>query len=249
MWIRNKLLTLIVLAAIGLAPTGVYAETLVDTKLALMIDVSASVDQNEYWLQLGGYVGAFDSASPSSAAVVNAIQGGQYGSIAVSVVLWSGEGQQTALDFGGGSYWYNVYDTESADNLADAISDAFLGWGKRPYSGLTDIAGAIDFGVDLFNLDSGFTSTRNVMDISGDGKQNVRRDGNWYYETLSQSRGRRPGRRHHIKRFAHRQLGKSNDLRLLQRLCHRGFSRRRRLLCNSSQFFQFRHRPAAKAGD
>ena len=65
-----------------LVPFSAYA-TSVDLELALLVDVSGSVNSSEYALQRDGYKNAF-----LSNAVQNAILGGTYKSIAVTYIEW-----------------------------------------------------------------------------------------------------------------------------------------------------------------
>ena len=60
------------------------ASAVVDLALVLAVDVSASVDAEEYALQMGGIAAGFRDP-----AVQRAIAGGPRGRIAVSLVLWS----------------------------------------------------------------------------------------------------------------------------------------------------------------
>ena len=133
------------------------AATMVGLELVLLVDVSGSVDANEYALQKGGYVQAFQSA-----AVQNAIMNSQLGSIAVTYVEWSGAAQQAQL-----VNWTLVNDAASANAFAAAIAGT-----SRAFSGLTAIGSAINYGAGLLAADNGFDSLRKVMDVSGDGTSN-----------------------------------------------------------------------------
>jgi hypothetical protein len=151
---------MLALAAAALAPAA-HAVS-VDLELALLVDVSGSVDAGEFALQRDGYVQAFQSAS-----LVSAIQQGPIGKIAVTLIYWSGATQrQQAVG------WMLVEDAASANAFATAVNGA-----PRPYSGLTAPGSAINFAVPLFGTETGgtangFESTRQVIDVSGDGSQN-----------------------------------------------------------------------------
>ncbi len=128
----------------------------VDTELALLVDVSGSVDSSEFILQRQGYIDAFNNP-----AVVAAIVGGNLGRIAVSLIYWSSAGsQQLALN------WTEISDTLSAAAVATAIGNA-----ARPFGGSTAPGSAIAFADPLFD-GNGFEGTRNVIDVSGDGARN-----------------------------------------------------------------------------
>lgn len=138
-----------------LAVMPVFGDT-VGLELALLVDVSGSVDAGEFALQRTGYVNAFQSA-----AVQNAILGSVNGSIAATLIYWSGGGQQqTAVG------WTVINSVASSNAFAAAI-----GLAGRPYSGLTAPGSAINYAVPLF-ASNGHTAPRQVIDISGDGSQN-----------------------------------------------------------------------------
>jgi len=127
----------------------------VDLELQLLVDVSGSVDNTEYNLQLDGYEAAFRNAG-----IISAIENGSIGSIAVQLILWSSAGSQAVV-----VNWTQISDATSANAFADAIAAVV-----RTSSGLTAPGSALNFGVPLFN--NGFEGTRLVIDVSGDGSEN-----------------------------------------------------------------------------
>lgn len=161
----------VISTAIGMLSTlPVVAQTSpidVDLELFLLVDVSGSVDNNEFNLQRTGYVNAFNNS-----AVISALTGGPLGRAAVSFAYWSGATQQSQI-LGGTNGWFLIENAIDGANFATAI-DSFA----RPFSGLTAIGSAINFAVPLFGtetggVENGFTSTRQVIDISGDGTNNA----------------------------------------------------------------------------
>ncbi len=148
------------LAAAALLTAGLVAATParavpVDLELVLAVDVSGSVNTAEFQLQQSGYSNAFRSSE-----VINAITSGTIGSIAVALVYWSGVGEQTtAVDF------TLIDDAASAAAFADAIDAA-----ARPYSGQTNIVGALNYAAGLFS-NNGFEGRQNTIDLSGDGTE------------------------------------------------------------------------------
>ncbi len=132
--------------------------TTVNVQLAMGVDVSGSVDATEYALQMGGYVAAFNSL-----AVQNAIANSPDG-VAVMLYQWSGNGQQAVS-----VVWTHL--KTAADSIAFA-ADIQAATATRFYSGLTGIAQAITFGATEI-ANNGFDSARKVIDISGDGTENV----------------------------------------------------------------------------
>jgi hypothetical protein len=131
--------------------------TPVDLELVLAVDVSSSVDHEEYDLQMRGLSEAFRQP-----AVQAAIRAAGFLGIAVAVVQWSNTDEQTlAVD------WTLVRDAASANALADRIRDT-----KRAVSGgQTAISGALKFSLQQLDT-NGYEGRRRVIDVSGDGRAN-----------------------------------------------------------------------------
>ena len=135
-----------------------HAESGVDLLLVIALDVSASVDGREYELMVEGLADAFRSNQ-----IVQAIGAGKNGAIGISIVQWSGfNEQETKID------WIKVGTQTELSQLAENIKNMT----RRYHGGATDIGGAIDFSAELFSI-SGFSSNRWVIDIVGDGPNNV----------------------------------------------------------------------------
>ena len=161
--ILSSKLSIITSVSLGLCFHS-QAQTSVDTELLLLVDVSGSVNTSEYNLMMGGYSEAFRSQ-----AVVDSIQTGSLGSIAVSLVFWSGAAQQST-----GVAWTKIDSLQSAIDFADAIDSVSS---SRPYSASTAVGsaltmGATTFGTETGNTENGFSSAAQVIDISGDGEDN-----------------------------------------------------------------------------
>ena len=127
-----------------------------DLELALGIDVSGSVDDQEAVLQRNGYIAAFRHPS-----VVDAIQHGSLGRIAVSYYEWAGFGHMKII-----APWTLIGDKASAAAFAKALTVEHPETARR-----TAIAAAISFGAGYFD-GNGFVARRRVLDISGDGPNN-----------------------------------------------------------------------------
>lgn len=151
----KKLLVSAMSAAALIAAAPASAATAVGLELALLIDVSGSVDANEYNLQKQGYVQAFQSA-----AVQNAIMGSQLGSIAVTFIEWSGASEQVQS-----VGWTLINSAVTANSFATAVSGV-----KRGFGGLTAPGSAINYATPLFTND--YDGLRQVIDVSGDGEEN-----------------------------------------------------------------------------
>ncbi len=130
----------------------------VDLLLVIALDVSGSVDTGEFDLQREGLSRAL--ASPQ---VAQAIAGGVNGSIAVTVVQWSGFIEKMVkVD------WVRVSNASDLSRLADEVRQM-----TRQYDdGATDIGGAIGFCQGLF-ASVPYLGMRRVIDIAGDGTNNV----------------------------------------------------------------------------
>jgi hypothetical protein len=136
--------------------TGTASAEPVDLALILAVDVSGSVNEAEYQLQRQGYASAF-----TDPRVLNAIHSGPRKKIAVAFVEWSGlNSQKLTVD------WTVISDEESAAVFANGILAA-----KRPFGDRTSISGGIDFAMRQFEQ-SGVTTERRTIDVSGDGTNN-----------------------------------------------------------------------------
>jgi hypothetical protein len=135
-----------------------HAESSVDLLLVIALDVSASVDGREYELMIEGLADAFKSNQ-----IVQAIGAGKNGAIGINIIQWSGfSEQEIKID------WVKVGSQTELLQLAERIKNMK----RRYHDGATDIGGAIDFTSELF-AKSGFSSNRWVIDVVGDGPNNV----------------------------------------------------------------------------
>jgi hypothetical protein len=143
-------------ALLSLAVTSevVRAEQEVDLELVLAVDVSSSVDDAEFDLQMRGLAAAF--RHPTVVRVLT--QAGLRG-IAIALVQWAaGKEQLLGLD------WTLVRDAAGAAALARRIAATprlFVG-------GDTSLGGAIRFSARQFE-NNGYRGLRRVIDVSGDG--------------------------------------------------------------------------------
>jgi hypothetical protein len=153
------LLTLAALAASFSAAPRVRAEG-VDLLLVLAADVSRSVDHQKFILQREGYAAAI-----SNPQVLDAIRSGPHGKIALNFLEWSGYGaQKVVID------WTAIDGPAAARRVGDQLVEA-----PRSFADRTSISGGIDFSVEQLKR-SPFKSTRQTIDVSGDGTNNAGRD-------------------------------------------------------------------------
>ncbi len=132
-------------------------DTAVDLALILAVDVSRSMDPDEQQLQRDGYVDAITHPD-----IIAAIRSGARHKIALTYVEWAGPAvQYTAVD------WQVIDGEESAKAFADKLAQA-------PIQGFrgTSISGGLAFMKSRFD-GNGFTALRRVIDVSGDGPNNM----------------------------------------------------------------------------
>lgn len=130
----------------------------VSLELALVVDESGSINATEWALQRDGYVNAFKNPTIQTAIIDS-------GGIAVTYVQFDAASSQ-------GIGWTLLNDVASINLFADAIA----GLARFGDQG-TGVAGAIRYATSLFGAevglaDNGFTSTRQIIDVSGDGREN-----------------------------------------------------------------------------
>lgn len=149
--------TLLLILCTGCAAVPAPAAMPVDVELVLAVDVSRSMDTDEFALQRAGYVEAIRHPD-----FVSAVRAGRHGRIAITYFEWAGTVREESL------IAWRVIDGQAA---ADAFADALA---RRPFGGYlgTSISGAIAFGADLFD-DNVADGNRKVIDVSGDGPNNA----------------------------------------------------------------------------
>ena len=139
----------------------------VDLELILAVDASPSISRAEQKVQRDGYVSAFRHADLASA-----IESGETGRIAVLYLEWAGPSQQTVV------IPWTILDTlKDTQALADKLAEQSLSADRLAERSLaegpsTSISGALWAAKELF-AESGIHSPRRVIDISGDGPNNV----------------------------------------------------------------------------
>jgi hypothetical protein len=145
------------LAAVIAAPQECLAAEEVDLELVLATDVSRSIVEEEALLQRQGVAAAFRSAE-----VIRAIQNGALQRIAVAYIDWSNDGlNRIVVD------WQLIKGKPDAEAFADALLAASVTYGNR-----TSISSALLMATDMLQTNP-YEGTRRVIDISGDGKNNM----------------------------------------------------------------------------
>ncbi|MEX2644364.1 MAG: DUF1194 domain-containing protein [Acetobacterales bacterium] len=127
-----------------------------DLEILLAVDISDSVQPDEAQLQRDGYLAAI-----ASQQIIDAIQQGELGRIALAYMEWAdAHNQRVVVD------WTVIADADDARGFVDLLAEQPIGSGFH-----TSISAAIDVGVGLIE-DNGFEGKRRIIDISGDGRSN-----------------------------------------------------------------------------
>ncbi len=150
------MLRILVLLSVLAAPAAI-AKTKVDLELVLAVDISHSMDAEEQRIQRDGYVAALKHP-----AVLAAVGAGYHRRIAVTYVEWSGPWTiRQVLD------WTLLATPEDAERASRLLA-------RRPVNvaGETSISSVLVAAADMMD-NNDFDGTRRVIDISGDGPNNV----------------------------------------------------------------------------
>jgi hypothetical protein len=147
--------------AVSLAALAAFAAAAhaapVDVALVLAVDVSESVDADEYRLQHEGIARAFESP-----AVVSAIGAGPHGAIEATVIEWSDRDKQVVtVD------WTRISDAKSASAFGAQVRAS-----ERSSHGLTAIGDALLAAAAALKRAPDPADHR-VIDLSGDGMANI----------------------------------------------------------------------------
>jgi hypothetical protein len=129
----------------------------VDAELVLAVDVSNSMDPEEQELQREGYITGITSRE-----FISAVKDGAHGKVAVTYFEWAALYDQKII-----VPWRLIEGAESAVAVANEIA-------RAPYrrAPRTSIYGALQFARPLFD-GSGYQGLRRVIDVSGDGVNNM----------------------------------------------------------------------------
>lgn len=133
----------------------------VDMALCLAVDVSASVDFEEFGLMVGGYAAAFRDEGVVAAAIAGPQRG-----IAVAMLFWSGARDRPEVAVP----WMRLGSAAEAAAVAAEIESA----PRLPQGGATALGNGMAAGLALL-AQCPAPATRLVMDVSGDGRNNAGR--------------------------------------------------------------------------
>lgn len=129
----------------------------VDLELVLAVDVSHSMDRTEQRLQRDGYVNALRHPD-----VVRAIKSGPNGRIAIAYMEWGDPDFQSIV-----LPWRIIGSQQDADAVAAELAGRPIAVARR-----TSISAALRVAA-LMIARNGITSLRQVIDVSGDGPNNI----------------------------------------------------------------------------
>jgi hypothetical protein len=154
--LRALIIVLCLECAIAARAIPVAAEP-VDVELVLAVDVSRSMDAGEFALQRAGYVAALRHPD-----FINAVRAGVHGRVAVTYFEWAGAVREESR-----ISWQLIDGAAAANAFADRLERLVV----RSFRG-TSISGALVYGTGLFGQ-NGVDGHRKVIDISGDGPNNI----------------------------------------------------------------------------
>src|SRR6516165_10764015 len=171
MWARTSIAVLAAgVAALVLAGwtsgfpqrAGLFADNrpgsvVVDAELVIAVDVSNSMDPEEQALQREGYI-----LGLTSREFLRALRNGNHGRIAITYFEWAGLYDQKII-----LPWRLIDGPESVEAVTNEIKGTPYRRAPR-----TSIFGALQFAKPLFDS-SGYNGLRRVIDVSGDGTNNM----------------------------------------------------------------------------
>jgi hypothetical protein len=153
----TTLAMLVTISSTPIATTAADAAAQVDVALVLAVDMSGSMDLEEARVQRMGYVEALRHPD-----FINAVTGGLNGRIAFSYFEWAGSVNETSV-----IGWQVIDDASDAAALAEHLASRPV-FTRRG----TSISNAITFASKLMSA-SPYNAMRRVVDISGDGPNNL----------------------------------------------------------------------------
>jgi hypothetical protein len=155
-FLRRGLMIAALLAFGSASPARAIAAEQVDIELVLAVDVSLSMSPDELEIQRQGYAAAL-----THERVIEAIQDGVHGRIAVTYVEWAGQSSQHII-----VPWTIIANRDDALAFVKQLTANPPNSARR-----TSISGALLFAGDLF-AETSFRGTKRVVDVSGDGANN-----------------------------------------------------------------------------
>lgn len=125
----------------------------VDVAIIFATDVSGSINEDRFRLQVEGLAQAIEDPD-----IINAMLRGYNKQVALAYVQWSDLLEQKTTG------WFIIKSQEDAKNFANMIRNT-----PRAFSAGTNIEGAMRYSEFMFSI-AEFEPERKIIDISGDGK-------------------------------------------------------------------------------
>lgn len=155
-----RCLLAVVFLGLSLVLESRAGDAVADLELVLAVDASGSVDDAEYALQLSGIAAGFRDPD-----VRKAVRSGPAKAIAVNLLVWAEP--QVPKDTTG---WFIIASDADAERFAQMV-EAF----PRTQTGATAIGEGIASAVRSIAT-NGIAASREVVDVSGDGRESIARD-------------------------------------------------------------------------
>lgn len=146
----------LLLFIVAWTPARADSPPVVDVELVLAVDVSWSMDLDEQEMQREGYAAALRHPD-----VLTAIRKGDWQRIALTYVEWAGNGLDRTI-----VPWTIIETPQDAYAFAEQLDRAPIGRMRR-----TSISSILRRSIGLF--DNGIDGMRRVIDVSGDGPNNM----------------------------------------------------------------------------
>lgn len=147
--------------SLGIASFGLFGQAsaeAVDSELVLLVDVTQpGLNKNDFGSLMASYASTFTSTQ-----VLNSIQSGTFGRIAVSLMFYGNSSIQQV-----GIPWMSIGNATEASSFASLLSTV-----QRPFSnGSSDVASALtaaslSFGSETGGLSNGFESKVQIIDVA-----------------------------------------------------------------------------------
>lgn len=148
-------------AVLPTVPANAQSNDFADTALIVSVDISNSIDAENYRLQMEGIAAALEDPE-----VVSAIVGGPNGAILFSLVTWS-SGVEISLPL------TRISSKEEAAQIAERVRNIPRNWNGGEFTCVSKMFDTIGQSIVPVARDR---ALRTVIDVSGDGPENCSND-------------------------------------------------------------------------
>lgn len=164
---RARLALLVLCSTLICFRVAAADEITTDANIITALDVSSSINAQETILQINGMAQAIRAPE-----VLSAIQHGRHGRIGFSIFVWA-DGEYPEL-----VSWRVIGSEQDAAAVSEEITsrlETILKTAARNIGSLTNLSGAMEHATEMLNA-SPFTSKRAIVNIIGNGADNVGED-------------------------------------------------------------------------